>query len=140
MQLESKDLTYEDKLEGGCQPAKNGLFGETDERYVLEVQPDIRPLHAKTTEEQKKLYESGLEHAAAIAPDIVRLEEKDIAHRTYKQVLALAGIANIQQKTTFDMIEDTISEMRNQAEILLSKAKKLEGQLIYLKNLAVLEN
>jgi hypothetical protein len=140
MQLESDDLTYDDKLEKGCKPNGDGLFGDCVGEYVSEVQPDIRPLHREVATEKEELYESGLEYAAAIAPDIIRLEEKDVVHRTYKKVLALAGVASTNQKTTFDMIEETISEMRKQAQNLLCQAKKLDDQLIYLKNLAVLDN
>jgi len=131
--------TYEDLLKHG-EPNENGLFCDSANDYVTEVQPDIRPLHENTRVERHELFKSGLEYAAAIVPEIVRLEEKDVAHRTYKEVLALAGIAKTNQKTTFDIIEETISDMRKQAEILLGKAKKLEEQLIYLKNLAVLDN
>jgi len=108
------------------------------EDYVDVPMANVRVLH-QTIGEKKELYDSGLEYVRVMAPDIVSLEEKEVSRKTYKEVLALAGVAKIQQKTTFDMIEERIANMRKQASNILNDAKILEGQLIYLRKLAVLD-
>jgi hypothetical protein len=110
-------------------------FHDSVSEYEEESQPHIRLLH----KDKKDPCASGLERTRGTVPKAVTLEEKEVAHKTYKEVLALAGIAKMQQKSTFDCIKDRIDQMREQARNILSDAKFLEEQLIYLRKLAVLD-
>jgi hypothetical protein len=110
-------------------------FYDSVTEYEEEAQPNLRLLH----KDVKEPHASGLEKRRGNVPKAVTLEEKEVAHKTYKEVLALAGIAKLQQKTTFDCIGEKISQMREQAKNILSDAKFLEEQLTYLKKLAVLD-
>lgn len=121
----------------------NEMIDTAKEEYIDIDQPDLRARTCEkpTTEwrEKDQLKLSGLESIKKEFPEITTLEEKAIYKGTYKQVLALAGLAKIQQKSAFDLIEESMDNARNKLSELQGDLRKFKIQLDILKKMAVLD-
>jgi hypothetical protein len=144
-------MALESKCTSQCEKRKRDDIRDVDVKEMVDAvkdyidvdQPDLR---SRTCEKDcTEWYEkdgiklSGLEPIKKDFPDITTLGEKAIYRGTYKQVLALAGLAKVQQKSAFDLIEESITDINKRISGLHDDVTRFRTQLDVLKKMAVLD-